>query len=274
MARKLGLGQVGVALNVADDYLADAAEVERLGYSGIWLPGGQIDDLSRLASVLHATTAIPVGSAIISLDVYPPEKISRFCADVAEAEPGRLVVGLSGPQAPRPIRALNGFLDTLDRSVPPLPARRRLLAALGPRKLELARDRAAGAILLLVTPAYVSAARQILGSEPALVLDQMIVLDDDADRARETARPSLRFVSRLPGYAASFIRMGFADSDIAAVSDSIIDKLIIWGDEDAISARVRELLAAGADHVFLQVLSDGRQPGPVEAARRLSNSLL
>jgi hypothetical protein len=68
--------------------------------------------------------------------------------------------------------------------------------------------------------------------------------------------------------------MGFADSDIAAVSDSIIDKLIIWGDEDAISARVRELLAAGADHVFLQVLSDGRQPGPVEAARRLSNSLL
>jgi probable F420-dependent oxidoreductase len=158
--------------------------------------------------------------------------------------------------------------------VPPLPARRRLLAALGPRKLELARDRAAGAILLLVTPAYVSAARQILGSEPALVLDQMIVLDDDADRARETARPSLRFVSRLPGYAASFIRMGFADSDIAAVSDSIIDKLIIWGDEDAISARVRELLAAGADHVFLQVLSDGRQPGPVEAARRLSNSLL
>jgi probable F420-dependent oxidoreductase len=274
VAGKLGLGQVGVALNVSDAYLANAAEVERLGYTGIWLPGGQIGALSRLASVIQATSAIQVGSAIIPFDVYSPEMISGFYADVERTEPGRLVVGLGGPQAPRPMRALNGLLDMLDRSQPPVPARRRLLAALGPRKLELARDRAAGAILLLVTPAYVSTARQILGSEAALVLDQMIVLDDDPDRARTTARRALRFLSRLPGYATSFTRMGFADSDIAAASDGILDSLIIWGDEGAISAQVKELLAAGADHVFLQVLSDDMQPGPVEAARRLSDSLL
>ncbi len=64
----LGLGQVGAALNVSANYLDEAAALERLGYSAIWLPGGQIDDLDRLAEVAGATSAVPVGSAVISLD--------------------------------------------------------------------------------------------------------------------------------------------------------------------------------------------------------------
>jgi probable F420-dependent oxidoreductase len=270
---KLALGQAGVALNVSDSYLDEAVEVEQLGYSAVWLPGGQLDTLGRLADVVSATTTVAVGSAIVSLDAYSAEKVTGLCAQVEAAAPGRLVVGLGGPQKPRPLRALNGYLDHLDQADPPVLAQRRLLAALGPRKLELARDRAAGAILLLVTPAYIGAARRILGDESTLVVDQMLVLDSDAARARETARRHLRFLSGLRGYRASFARMGFTETDIAGISDRLVDDLVIWGDEVTVGGRLTRQLRSGADHVILHVLSEGSQPGPIDAARALIGNL-
>jgi probable F420-dependent oxidoreductase len=270
---KLDLGPVGVALTVSDTYLSQAAELERLGYSALWLPGGQIDDLNRLAEIIRATAAVPVGSAIISLDVYPPGMVAGLYAQLQASAPGRLVAGLGGPQKPGPLRALNGYLDHLDRAEPPVPARRRLLAALGPRKLELARDSSAGAILLLVTPAYASAARRILGGDSTLVIDQMLVLDTDPTRARRTARRPLRFLSGLRGYRASFARMGFTGSDIDGLSDTLVDQLVIWGDADTITTRIGRYLRAGADHVMVHVLNEDDQPSPIEVARRLAGSL-
>jgi len=270
---KPGLGSFGMALNVSDTYLDEAAELERLGYSAIWLPGGQIGNLERLVDLAGATSAVAVGSAIISLDVHPPESVTGLYTRLEATAPGRLVAGLGGPQHPRPLQALNNYLDHLDQAVPPLPARRRLLAALGPRKLGLARDRCAGAILLLVTPAYAGTARQLLGEQPALVIDQMLVADTDATRARRTARRPVKFLAGLPGYAASFARMGFTDDEVADVTDRLVDDLVIWGDADTITARTREYLAVGADHVMLHVLSQGDQPGPIEVARTLATSL-
>jgi probable F420-dependent oxidoreductase len=158
---KLSIGPVGIALNVSadDSYLKQAAELEELGYSTIWLPGGQIDRLDRIAAVIGATTSVPVGSAIIQVDHYQPRAVAELYARV----PGRFIVGLGGPQQPRPLRGLNDYLDALDRAEPPVPAAARILAALGPRKLELAAGRAAGAIPLLVTPAYTAWARDLLG---------------------------------------------------------------------------------------------------------------
>jgi probable F420-dependent oxidoreductase len=124
------------------------------------------------------------------------------------------------------------------------------LAALGPRKLELARDRCAGAILLLVTPAYTSAAREVIGYDSTLVIEQMLVLDTDAARARQTARRPLRFLAGLPGYRASFARMGFTDGDIAGLSDAFVDQLVVWGDADPIGARIAQYRQAGADHIM------------------------
>jgi probable F420-dependent oxidoreductase len=273
---KLDLGPIGVALKVgADDrYLDEAAELEQLGYSAIWLPGGQLDSLDPIAAIATATTRIPVATAIISPDVYEPAAVTALYAELEASAPGRFIVGLGGPQKPGPLPALNDYLDQLDQGVPPVPAARRILAAIGPRKLELARGRAAGAIPLLVTPAYTSTARRILGQESALIIGQMLVLDTDAAQARETARGSLRFLSGVGGYRASFTRMGFTDTEIANLSDRLVDELVAWGDADAITARIREHLAAGADQVMLQVLNAGDQPGPIEMARRLAGRLL
>lgn len=260
---KLDLGPFGVVLNASADgaHRAEAAELEALGYGTVWLPGGQLDRLDRLTELAEATRSARVAPAIIPVDVYEPSAVSQLYAELEASAPGRLVVGLGGPQGPRPLAVLNDYLDRLD-----VPTARLLLAALGPRKLELARDRAAGAILLLITPAYVRTARALLGDQATLVVDLMVVLDTDAERARETARGPLRFLSGVPGYRASFSRMGFADAEIESLSDRLVDELVIWGDPAEVAKRVSQFRDAGADHVALHVRDAGGQPAPRQLA--------
>jgi probable F420-dependent oxidoreductase len=269
---KLSLGPVGMALTVSadDTYLKEAAELEELGYSTLWLPGGQLDSLDRIAAIVRATTSVPVAPGIIPLDVYPAAAVRQLYASLQGSAADRFVVGLGGPQRPRPLRPLNDYLDQLDQGEPPVPAARRILAALGPRKLELARDRAAGAVALLVTPAYTEQARRVLGRDSTLVISQLVVLDTDASRAREAARIPLGFLSGVSGYRANFARMGFTGQDIEDLSDRLIDELVIWGSPDTVMARVREHLDAGADQVALTALGEGGQPRPIEVARELA----
>ena len=271
---KLGLGPIGMTVEIADDgkHLDEAAALERLGYAAIWLRGGQLDTLGRIADIVQATTAVPVVPGIISLDVYPSAAVLGLYADLQARAPDRFIAGLGGPQVPRPLRPLNDYLDQLDQGEPPLPPSPRILAALGPRKLELARGRAAGAVLLLVTPDYTRTARRIVGADRALVVSQMVVLQTDAASARETARGPLRFLSDVPGYRTNFTRMGFTDSDIARLSDELVDQLVAWGSIDTVTARINEYLQAGADHVVLNVLDNG-QEATLDAARQLAQRL-
>jgi probable F420-dependent oxidoreductase len=272
---KLGFGPVGMTVEISPDgrHLDEAAELEELGYSAIWLRGGQLDKLSRIAEVAGATTAVPVVPGIIPVDVYAPGEVTRLYAELQASAPGRFVAGLGGPQVPRPLRPLHDYLDQLDQGAPPVPASRRILAALGPRKLEIARERAAGAVLLLVTPGYARTARGILGPQATLVVSLLVALRADAARAREAARGPLRFLSRVPGYRASFTRMGFTSSDIDGLSDELVDRLVAWGGSDTIAARVSEYLQAGADHVALTVLNNDDQPA-IDSARQLARGLL
>jgi probable F420-dependent oxidoreductase len=272
---KLDLGPVGMTVRVSADgrHLDEAGALERLGYSAIWLRGGQIDNLSRIAEVVAATAAVPVVPGIIPADVYAPGEVIRLYAQLQASAPGRFIAGLGGPQVPRPLRPLHDYLDQLDRGEPPVPASRRILAALGPRKLEVARERAAGAVLLLVTPDYTRAARRVLGAQATLVISLMVVLQTDAARAREAARGPLRFLSGVAGYRASFTRMGFTGSDIDGLSDKLVDRLVAWGTADAITARVNEYRQAGADHVALTVLDNDHQSA-IDAARQLARGLV
>ncbi|MDQ2846344.1 MAG: TIGR03620 family F420-dependent LLM class oxidoreductase [Actinomycetota bacterium] len=276
--KKLELGPSGMSLNVSTDgaHLREAAELEDLGYSTIWLAGGQLDSLDPLTEIIRATSSILVGSSIIPLDVYSSEQVAATFADIETDHSGRFIVGLGGPQRPKALQAMNDFLDRLDTAEPPVPVGRRVLAANGPRKLELARDRFAGAMPLLVTPGYTARARRILGVDSTLIVSQFVVLDTDPGRARETARGPLRFLlgGGIPGYTANVRRMGFTDDEISSLSDQLVDALVVWGDADAIVARVDEHRRAGADQVALAVLAEGSQPRPIQAARQLAAQLL
>jgi probable F420-dependent oxidoreductase len=260
-----GLGRFGVALSVTDDLEAHAAAAEQLGYSAIWVAGGQLATLDPLLRILRATTRIAVVPGIIPLDLHGPAAIAELYAEAEGIAPGRLVVGI-GNQAGG-IAALRSALDELDAVVPP---ERRLLAALGPRKLDLARERFGGAVTLLVNPGYTAWARERLGAASTLVVDQMVVLDEDPAAARSAAREPLGFLSTVPGYAAAFSRMGFSDTDISELSDGLVDAAFAWGGLDRVVARLREQEAAGADHVVIGPLGG---PSELETAERLAPSL-
>ncbi|GAA4723052.1 putative F420-dependent oxidoreductase, MSMEG_4141 family [Promicromonospora umidemergens] len=273
------LGPMGMVLDVADDraHLERAAEAERLGFSALWVPGGQLETLEPLVELLRATQKATVAPGIMSLDVHGAADVVRLFDLLADREAERLVAGFGGPQqAARPLAAMRQFLDELDAApAAPVPAARRLIAALGPRKLELARERAAGAITMLVTPGYTEWARSVLGPDATLVVQQLVVLDSDVDSARRTVRGPLSFLlgPGVGGYAANMRRMGFGDDDITGLSDDLVDAVATIGDAEAIVAAAQAHLAAGADHVALSVLSDGRQPGQIEVARAVATAM-
>lgn len=254
----LGLGSIGISLDVGHSYLDDACELESLGYGSLWLAGGRIDRLSRLADLVHGTATAHIVPGIVPVDVYGPAETGTL---FRELEPtGRFVVGLGGPQAPRPLAGMNAYLDDLD-----VPADRIILAALGPKKLELARRRCAGAVALLVTPEYTAGACAAVG-DAELVIDQFVVLEENPGRAREIAREPLTFLSTVPGYRQNFLRMGFTSDDVDQLSDRLVDAVVAWGSVDDIARRVQEQWEAGADHVVLAPLGTSS----LDAGRALS----
>lgn len=269
---QLDLGPVGVSIDVSEDgtHLEEARELEALGYRAVWVAGGQLESLDLVTRLVQATRDLRVGTAISSPHVYDADEVVRFHAALQAGAEGRFVVGLGGSQQPRSLDALHDYLDRLDRAPVPVPVGRRLLAALGPRKLEIARDRCAGAITLLVTPAFTRHARAALGEHSTLVVDQFVVLETDPDRARRTARGHLEFLAGVAGYRTNFSRMGFSDTDISTISDRLVDELVAWGDLDAVVARIEAHHDSGADHVILAVLSDDGRPGTLEVARMLA----
>lgn len=274
MTTKIDFGPVGVTLTHGDwDALVSAApELEELGYSTIWISGGQLDDLDRIASVVRATRTVPVATGIIPFDVFGPAAVARAYAQVEATHPGRLVVGLGGAHGPSPLRTLGGYLDGLDGAIPQA---RRMLAALGPRMLELARDRAAGAVQLLVTPEYTAGARALLGADATLAVQLCVVVDTDPSRSRGAARELIGFLGGVGGYPAHLRRLGFGDDDITQLSDPLVDALVPHGDAETVAARVTELLASGADHVAVTVLSsDDADALPRRQWRELAAALI
>jgi probable F420-dependent oxidoreductase len=160
---------------------------------------------------------------------------------------------------------MQAFLDGLE-----VPERHRCLAALGPKMLELARARTAGAHPYLVTPEHTANAREALGPDALLAPEQGVVLETDPDTARALARGLLEHSARLPNYISSWKRVVFTDEDISTMSDRLVDALVVWGDVDQIAARVAEHRAAGANHVCIQVI-DGQGAGlPLDTWRALA----
>lgn len=273
---KTGLGAVGIGLALTEDgsHLTDAVELERRGYSTVWLSGGQLQSLAPVAEIIRATRTLRVGTGIIPLGLHDDATVTELYADLERTDPGRFVVGLGAPQEGRsPMAAVHAFLDRVDAQAAPIPQDRRILAALGPKKLRLAKDRFGGSIALLVTPSYTAEARATLGPDRALIIDQYMVLDTDAEGARAAARGPLSFLLQVPGYRENTRRLGFSDQEIDALDYRLVDTLVAWGDAETLAARVAEHHAAGADQVVIDLLAtDG--PGTfLDRATALINRL-
>jgi probable F420-dependent oxidoreductase len=208
---------------------------------------------------------------------------------LSEAYPGRFVLGLGVSHVPlverlrghayeKPIAKMSGYLDAMDKapynSVVP-EQMHRVLAALGPKMLELAGKRADGAHTYNVTPEHTATARKVLGEGPWLCVEQAVVLESDAAKAREIARAFLGFYLALPNYTNNFLRLGFSEDDCKNEgSDRLIDAVVAWGNMEAVRRRIEAHQSAGADHVCVQVLTADSKSLPVREWRELAGALI
>jgi probable F420-dependent oxidoreductase len=247
------LGPIGLASSYpyTDDaaVVADEAQrVESLGFSTLWRSG----NLPMLDAAVRATASIPVATGIIPVDSVPAADVIATSRALHRDHPGRFVVGLGGAHGAQPLKTLNAYLDELDCAG--VTADSRVLAALGPTMLALARDRASGAYPFLVTPSYVTDARAALGPDKALAVLVMVMPTTDREAARQAAASPLDFLTKVGGYRRNLLRQNFSESDIDDLSDRLLDGITAWGELDSIAARVAEYRAAGADQVVLRVL--------------------
>lgn len=240
-----------------------AAEVEELGFDAIWFGeyAGR-DAFTQAALLLAATSRLTVATGIARFDRRAPITAEAATRALGEAYPGRFTVGLGGHfPGTRPISAMREYLAGMDDAElpalpPPSPRPRRLIAALGPRALALAAERADGAHPYFVPPEHTALAREQLGPGKYLAVEQAVILDAPPEAAREAAREHVGlYVRQAPHHQANLRRLGFTDTDLAdGGSDRLVDAIVATG-EQAAAARIQAHLDAGADHVCVQILA-------------------
>ncbi len=256
---------------LSQDGAEAAAELEELGYGTAWL-GRAEGNLELAEALLDTTSRLVVGTSIVNIWMYDPPLVAASYRRVSDGHGDRLLVGLgvghapaveaTGQQYVRPVQTMQSYLDELDAGEPGIPKDARALAALGPRMLQVAAQRSAGALPYLTPPEHTRRAREILGARPLLVAEQKVVLDVDPGSARALARRGVARYFKLPNYTSNLKRFGFTDEDLAGGgSDRVIDAIVAWGDLDAIARRIGEHLDAGADQVAIQVLTEAVNAG-------------
>ncbi len=264
-------GPIGVL--PADDERAAVARIEEIGYGAAWFREGVVnrEALSHAALLLEASESIPVATGIASIWARDATASINGANTLNEAYDGRFLLGLGVSHAPavslrgadyaKPLTAMRDYLEAMERleygAPPPPEPSPVVLAALRTKMLELSREATAGAHPYFVPPDHTERARGILGPDPFLAPEQVVVLETDAGRAREIGRGHMAVYLALPNYVNNLRWLGYEDADFAdGGSDGLVDAIVAWGDEEAIAARVREHLDAGADHVAVQAYAD------------------
>ncbi|WP_344651475.1 TIGR03620 family F420-dependent LLM class oxidoreductase [Cryptosporangium japonicum] len=266
-----------------DAVLETAVELEELGYTRIWFSAGFQDGVpTRFRELLDGTERIGVAPGILSIWHSDPADVAGFVADAERDHPGRFLLGLGTSHAVivdnddrryrKPYSKMVEYLDALDAAgVAP---DQRVLAALGPRMLELSRDRSRGAHPYFIPVEHTAEARAALGPGALLAPEVAVVLEADAERARAVAREYTAGYLTLPNYTRNLQRFGWTEADFAnGGSDALVDALIPWGTPEQVAAGLEKHYEAGADEVTIQVLGVERREFPREAFRALAAAL-
>ena len=271
----MDVGRFGVWTSALDRQPAalvrgEVSRLEGLGFSTLWVGEGYRREIFANASLLlGASSRMVVASGIASIWARDAQAMKAGQLTLDEAYADRFLLGLGVSHVPlvnprghvytRPYSAMRAYLAAMDAAQyeSPMPAGRplRVLAALGPRMLELAAEKADGAHPYFVPVEHTEQARVALGRDKLLCPEQAVVLESDPDEARTTARQHTSSYLRLPNYRHNLERLGFkADDFEGGGSDRLVDSVVGWGDVNRVAGRVLEHLQAGADHVAIHVI--------------------
>jgi probable F420-dependent oxidoreductase len=294
-AARKALGPVGVCLPVsftsppsAESQREAVGRLERAGYAALWTNEviGK-DALVQIASLLGATDRMVFGTCIANIWARPAQTMHAAAAQLAQAYPGRFVLGLGvgypeqaasvGHEFGKPLATMGDYLDRMQAPTwPPAPdaAYPRIVAANGPKMLALAAQAADGALPAMMPPELTARVRRQLGPDKLLVIGLSVAPDDDGIEAKATAREAVSGWLGRPAYAATIAGLGYSATEIAEVSDRLVDAVVAQGNSTAIAAKVSEHLVAGADHVALLPSIGGEFVAGVDRLERLAPPLV
>ncbi|MCC5888030.1 MAG: TIGR03620 family F420-dependent LLM class oxidoreductase [Gammaproteobacteria bacterium] len=267
------LGKLGVWYFTDTQSATQAAQtaqrIEQIGYDTLWIPEtvGR-NPFVHAAWLLANTTKLKLATGIANIYHREPGVTLAAQNTLAEQSGGRFLLGLGVSHKPlvegvrgltygKPVATMKDYLAKMDRSpynsIKPAEAPDRVIAALGPKMLEVARDQCAGAHPYFSSPDHTRMAREILGPGKHLCVEQKVILESDPAKARQLARDVAQIYINLPNYRNNWLRMGLTEADLAdGGSDRFIDSTFAWGDVDTIKQRLHEHFDAGASHVCIQ----------------------
>jgi probable F420-dependent oxidoreductase len=276
--RKLGVWCFIDALTPAQ--LTELAQhTERLGYGALWyVEAFGYESFSLGSFLLNQTETLIIAAGIANIYARDATTMKQGQHSLAKFSGGRFLLGIGVSHRPlvedvrghhygRPIATMHAYLDAMEKATAIAPALEDLppivLAALGPKMTELATARTAGALSYNVTPQHTAWAREIIGPDKWLCVEQKVLLVNDPTKAREIARQAMAVYIPLPNYRNNWLRLGYSEADLAnGGSDRFLDAMVAWGDESAIQQRIQEHLDAGASHVCIQPLNPEGHPMP------------
>jgi probable F420-dependent oxidoreductase len=257
----------------AKEVVAFGQRIESQGYSALWLPeAGGRDPFVLAGLILEHTSRLVLATGVAN--IYARDAMAMKAAQYSlfEQSGGRFLLGIGvshqllvedirGHTYGPPVATMRAYLERMaaadyggpaPETTPPT-----VLGALGPRMLETARDLASGAHPYMVPPEHTARAREVLGPDPLLCVEQKVVFEEDPDKARGIARKAaaLGMGLSLPNYRNSLKRLGFEEGDFeAGLSDRLVDAVVAWGDAESIGKRIRAHYDAGANHVCIHPL--------------------
>jgi probable F420-dependent oxidoreductase len=287
---RMGLWTVQLDLQPMSRAREAAYELEELGFRTVWIPEAMTrEPFTNAALLLSGTERLVVATGIVSIYGRTATTAQGAWKTLTEAFPDRFLLGLGashqvavenfhGTVYEKPYSTMVKYLDAMDKGLffgsPPSVEPKRVLAALGPKMLELAAERTWGAHPYFVPVEHTSLAREVMGPDALLAPELMVVFETDPTKARETARKSATGYLGLPNYTNNLRRLGWTDDDLKdGGSDKLVDAIVAWGSLETIIGRVKDHLDAGADHVCVQVLTDDRSKLPMESWRELASAL-
>ncbi len=271
----MDIGSVGLWTFILDNHPTDvvrdiARDVEQMGWPTLWRPESRgRDALISSAVVLEATTSLNMATGIAITYARHPMTASAAQKSLNEAYDNRFLLGLGVSHAPSiegvrkmdystpysdMVAYLKAMVDAPYGAPEPSEPPKTVLAALGPRMLELSAKAADGAHPYFTPVEHTGLAREIMGEGPLLAPEIMVSIDDDVDAARDLARPTMQRYLSLPNYKNNLIRLGYHEADLDDLTDEVVDAIVACGPLSKTVERVQEHQDAGADHVCIQVL--------------------
>lgn len=291
----IDIGPIGIWQGVLDGHPSSVvrdvvAELDERGWPCLWIPETVArDPFVSAAVILEATSTMKVATGIASIWARDAMTTQNATKTLNEAYDGRFLLGLGVShhtltewvrkhEYTRPYSTMRAYLERMDKAmfkgVEPAEPPSRVLAALGPKMLALSAEMADGCHPYFVPVEHTAIARQAVGPDKIVAVEQMVVLEQDPAKAREIARQHMEIYLGLPNYANNLQRLGYPAEEIEGASDRVVDAIVAWGTVDDVVARVQAHRDAGASHVCVQVLQADPRAVPTEAWSLLADALL